>query len=156
MFALLARIQHLLPGHICYYTIFFRFCLWIYVGWGVTWSGWIWGWRRKFLICFFKNRHPRREATVAAFRWIKIEDFCPLPQILSTLILIYQNPAKDSPGSEKRSYICGLRARIECEPEGEHSTRSDRVTDIGSLLSLGASPFPLPAAPESYPHYPQF
>ena len=32
------------------------------------------------------------------------------------------------------SYICGLRARIECEPGGEHSTRSDRVTNIGYLL----------------------
>ena len=39
---------------------------------------------------------------------------------------------------EKISYICGLRTRIECEPGGEHSTRSDRVTNIGYLLSLGA------------------
>ena len=43
---------------------------------------------------------------------------------------------------EEISYICGLRARIECEPLSEHSTRSDRVTDIGYLLSLGASPLP--------------
>ena len=44
----------------------------------------------------------------------------------------------------KIPYICGLRARIECEPLSEHSTRSDRVTNIGLLLSLGA--FTLPAA----------
>ena len=45
----------------------------------------------------------------------------------------------DSAQREKIPYICGLRARIECEPWGEHSTRSDRVTDIGYLLSLSAS-----------------
>ena len=39
--------------------------------------------------------------------------------------------AKDSPGRENLSYICGLRTRIECEPLSEHSTRSDRVTNIG-------------------------
>ena len=50
--------------------------------------------------------------------------------------------AKDSTQREKISYICGLRARIECEPFSEHSTHSDRVTDIGYLLSLGASPLP--------------
>ena len=49
---------------------------------------------------------------------------------------------------EKIPYICGLRARIECEPLSEHSTHSDRVTNIGYLLSLGASP--LPAAIRSY------
>ena len=31
------------------------------------------------------------------------------------------------------------RARIECEPLREHSSHSDRVTNIGLLLSLGAS-----------------
>ena len=46
--------------------------------------------------------------------------------------------AKDSTQREKIPYICGLRTRIECEPGGEHSTRSDRVTNIGYLLSLGA------------------
>ena len=40
------------------------------------------------------------------------------------------------PEREKRTYICGLGARIECEPLSEHSTHSDRVTDIGQLLSL--------------------
>ena len=39
-------------------------------------------------------------------------------------------------------YICGLRARIECEPVSEHSTRSDRVTNIGYRLSLEAFPLP--------------
>ena len=53
------------------------------------------------------------------------------------------NPAKDSSQREKIAYICGLRARIECEPGGEHSTRSDRVTNIGYLLSLGASLLPI-------------
>ena len=52
--------------------------------------------------------------------------------------------AKDSSKREPIPYICGLRARIECEPLSEHSTRSDRVTNIGLLLSLGA--FTLPAA----------
>ena len=46
--------------------------------------------------------------------------------------------AKDSLRSEPIAYICGLRARIECEHRSEHSTRSDRVTNIGYLLSLGA------------------
>ena len=53
--------------------------------------------------------------------------------------LIQPKPATISPEREKVSYICGLRARIECEPVGEHSTRSDRVTNIGYLLSFGAS-----------------
>ena len=35
--------------------------------------------------------------------------------------------------------ICGLRARIECKPFSEHSTHSDRVTNIGDLLSGRAS-----------------
>ena len=47
--------------------------------------------------------------------------------------------AKDSSPKEKIPYICGLRARIECEPFSEHSTRSDRVTNIGYLLFGGAS-----------------
>ena len=33
----------------------------------------------------------------------------------------------------------GLGARIECEHVSEHLTHSDRVTNIGFLLSLGAS-----------------
>ena len=44
--------------------------------------------------------------------------------------------AKDSAKNKKLSYICGLGTRIECERGGEHSTHSDRVTDIGQLLSL--------------------
>ena len=48
--------------------------------------------------------------------------------------------AKDSTPREKISYICGLRARIECEPISEHSTRRDRVTNIGYRLFGGASP----------------
>ena len=48
--------------------------------------------------------------------------------------------AKDSIQRESIAYICGLRARIECEPRSEHSTRSDRVTNIGYALSLDASP----------------
>ena len=42
--------------------------------------------------------------------------------------------AKDSSKREPIPYICGLRARIECEPLSEHSTRSDRVTNIGYRL----------------------
>ena len=48
--------------------------------------------------------------------------------------------AKDSSKREPIPYICGLRARIECERVSEHSTHSDRVTNIGVLLSLGAYP----------------
>ena len=57
--------------------------------------------------------------------------------------------AKDSTQREKIPYICGLRTRIECEPVSEHSTHSDRVTNIGYLLSLGAST--LHAATQNYP-----
>ena len=48
----------------------------------------------------------------------------------------------DDPYTQKTKkanpYICDIRARIDCEPLSEHSTRSDRVTNIGYLLSLGA------------------
>ena len=47
--------------------------------------------------------------------------------------------AKDSSPKETIAYICGLRARIECEPLSEHSTHSDRVTNIGYCLFRGAS-----------------
>ena len=50
----------------------------------------------------------------------------------------FTSTAKDSSRREQIAYICGLRARIECEPLSEHSTRSDRVTNIGYLLSPGA------------------
>ena len=50
--------------------------------------------------------------------------------------------SKNSSPRKKTPYICGLRARIECEREGEHSTHSDRVTNIGYLLSLEASALP--------------
>ena len=61
----------------------------------------------------------------------------------------FTSTAKDSTQREKIPYICGLRTRIECEPVSEHSTHSDRVTNIGYLLSLGAST--LPAATQNYP-----
>ena len=61
-----------------------------------------------------------------------------IPQIALTLNSNFI-PAKDSSYREKVPYICGLRARIGCEPVSEHSTRSDRVTNIGYLLSVGAS-----------------
>ena len=44
--------------------------------------------------------------------------------------------AKVSSQREPIPYICGLRTRIECEPVSEHSTRRDRVTNIGYRLSL--------------------
>ena len=50
--------------------------------------------------------------------------------------------AKDSAKNKKLSYICGLRTRIECEPFSEHSTRSDRVTNIEYRLPVGASVLP--------------
>ena len=42
--------------------------------------------------------------------------------------------AKDSAKNKKLSYICGLGTRIECERGGEHSTHSDRVTNIASCF----------------------
>ena len=51
----------------------------------------------------------------------------------------FTSTAKDSSPKETIAYICGLRARIECEHRGEHSTRSDRVTNIGYALFCGAS-----------------
>ena len=50
----------------------------------------------------------------------------------------FTSTAKDSSPKETIAYICGLRARIECEHRGEHSTRSDRVTNIGYALFCGA------------------
>ncbi len=43
----------------------------------------------------------------------------------------FTSTAKDSSPKETIAYICGLRARIECERVSEHSTHSDRVTNIG-------------------------
>ena len=54
----------------------------------------------------------------------------------------FASTAKNSSQREPIPYICGLRARTECEPLSEHSTRSDRVTNIGYRLSLGASTLP--------------
>ena len=60
------------------------------------------------------------------------EDFSiQLSSLLTITVLIHLNPATVSFQREKPSYICGLRARIECEPFSEHLTRSDRVTNIG-------------------------
>ena len=56
--------------------------------------------------------------------------------------------ATDSSQRKKIPYICGLRARIECEPLSEHSTHSDRITNIGYLFALGASV--LPAATQKF------
>lgn len=63
----------------------------------------------------------------------------PLHIHLSFTVLTQLNPGTVSPKREKLFYICSLSARIECEPEGEHSTHSDRVTNIGYFLFLGAS-----------------
>ena len=57
---------------------------------------------------------------VAKDLWIKIENQ-----------LIHLSSITVSSEREKLSYICGLRARIKCEPVSEHLTRSDRVTNIG-------------------------
>ena len=53
--------------------------------------------------------------------------------------IVASAPAKNSSQRETISSICGLRARIECEPFSEHSTRSNRVTNRGYCLPLGAS-----------------
>ena len=62
------------------------------------------------------------------------------PQSLQHQILISLQQPKTAP--KERRHPIGLRARIGCEPLSEHLTRSDRVTNIGCLLSLGASPLP--------------
>ena len=54
----------------------------------------------------------------------------------------FTSTAKDSSPKETIAYICGLRARIECEHGSEHSTHSDRVTNIGYCLFRGASTLP--------------
>ena len=61
-----------------------------------------------------------------------------IPQITPTINRNFSS-IKNSSHREKIFYICGLRARIECEPFSEHSTRSDRVTNIGYFLPVGAS-----------------
>ena len=48
---------------------------------------------------------------------------------LSAIFLFNLSGKGDVPIETKRTYICGLGARIECEPLSEHSTHSDRVTD---------------------------
>ena len=73
--------------------------------------------------------------TIGAWRLLLI--FQSTPTINSNFSL-----TKNSFQRETISYICGLRARIGCEPVGEHSTRSDRVTNIGYCLPLEASPLP--------------
>ena len=62
--------------------------------------------------------------TIGAWRLLLI--FQSTPTINSNFSL-----TKNSFKRETLSYICGLRARIGCEPVGKHSTRSDRVTNIG-------------------------
>ena len=74
---------------------------------------------------------------IRIYRIIKDPSFHP--QIPQPTTLIHPNPATVSRGRETLSYICGLRTRIECEPGGEHSTHSDRVTNIGEHLSSQAS-----------------
>ena len=65
-----------------------------------------------------------------------------------------RNPAqkllqpKTAPPTKTIAYICGLGARIECEPLSEHSTHRDRVTNIGYGL-CGGSVY-LPAANQSF------
>ena len=63
----------------------------------------------------------------------------PLHIHLSFTVLTQLNPGTVSPKREKLFYICSLSARIECEPEGEHSTHSDRITNTSYRLPLGAS-----------------
>ena len=62
----------------------------------------------------------------------------PSPNLTILILILLLHP-KHSTRREKITYICGLRTRIECERVSEHSTHSDRVTNIGYLLSLGAS-----------------
>ena len=67
-----------------------------------------------------------------------------LPEISQSTPAINCNfsSSKNSFQRKTISYICGLRARSECEPFSEHSPRSDRVTNIGYCLPLEASVLP--------------
>ena len=56
---------------------------------------------------------------------------------LSAIFLFNLSGKGDVPQKGRGPISVGLGARIECEPLSEHSTHSDRVTDIGSLLSFG-------------------
>ena len=78
--------------------------------------------------------------------YIQFKGIDKLLQVSSQYIVSKQNlnfdftpTAKDSLRSEPIVYICGLRARIECEHRSEHSTRSDGVTNIGYRLASEAS-----------------
>ena len=62
----------------------------------------------------------------------------PSPNLTILILILLLHP-KHSTRREKITYICGLRTRIECEPLREHSTHSNRVADIGPLLSFGTS-----------------
>ena len=63
------------------------------------------------------------------------------PNPLRLILILLLHP-KHSTRREKITYICGLRARIECEHGSEHSNHSDRVTNIGYCLFRGASTLP--------------
>ena len=65
----------------------------------------------------------------------------PSPNLTILILILLLHP-KHSTRREKISYICGLRTRIGCERVSEHSTHSDRVTNIGCLLSSGSSTLP--------------
>jgi len=54
-----------------------------------------------------------------------------IPRISPTIILIQLKTAKDSPPKRKKKPKISLFLIIEWEPVSEHSTRSDRVTNIG-------------------------
>ena len=69
---------------------------------------------------------------------IEVHNLLAIPQSTPTVNSNFSS-SKNSFQRKTISYICGLRARSECEPFSEHSPRSDRVTNIGYCLPLEAS-----------------
>ena len=90
---------------------------------------------------FFRSSFPR----VFVQSDLEIFTAAVFPNSL-TEISYFTSAAKVSFQREKISYICGLRTRIECEHGANIQPASDRVTNIGYLLSLEASVLSLPAA----------
>ena len=78
--------------------------------------------KKKFIISFMtlNNSTEIVYSYLTNYNWKSIEK-----------VFEFTPTAKDSAKRKKLSYICGLRTRIERERRGEHSTHSDRVTNIG-------------------------
>ena len=91
----------------------------------------------KFPLYYYNNL----SVSLLKINSIEVHNLSVIPQSTPTVNSNF-SLTKNSSHREKIPYICGLRARIEYEPFSEYSTRSDRVTNIGYLLPVGASVLP--------------